>query len=213
MPVSVGYSPIALLLLPALVLVLIGLALAIGRLRQRRTRSALVAVITLAAAGVVVAGTLAYGVYQSYVFQNSWTFGYSVSIRANGSTAESVVVPVPTDETLLDGLRLTQGVANWSLVSGPHGRGLFVRYAGSAVLESYISRFPPPAVEPDTSPTMAQPSNCTMPSSNCTGFAEYWMFYSGGAGALVSVSLSWFSVSGYVRPGWDTYAMIPHPVP
>ncbi len=212
MPVSVGYSPIALLLLPALVLILIGLALAIAMQRQTRSRGALRAVVALAAAAIVVAGLFAYGAYDSYRFQNTWTFGYTVSIQANGSAPESIVVPVPADESLLGGLHLTQGVANWSFVSTPYGRGLFVRFAGSAILETAISRFPPPAVAPNSTPTMLRPTNCTMPSSNCTGLPAYWMFYSGTAGAWVRLSLAFESAGAYLRPGWNAVEMIPAPV-
>ncbi len=211
MPATVSYAPVGILLIPALIL-LIGFVLAIAKYHRTRTRGTLVAVLAFAAGAVVVGSVFAYAAYDSYRQQNTWTFGYSVTVQANGTAPEAIVVPAPTDETLLDGLQLTRGIANWSFVTTPHGRGLFVRFTGSAVLERYISRFPSPAVQPDASPTMAQPSNCTTPSSNCTGFPMYWMYYSGGAGALVSVSLSWASVVGYVRPGWAAYPVTPHPV-
>ncbi len=212
MTTVVIYYALTALLVPVLLVVLVGLALAAVRYRQRRSRGAMAALVAFLVAAVAVTGLIALGSYESYRLENLWAFNYSVSIQGNGTSPEAVIVPIPEDWGLLAGLKLHQGSANWSLVNTAHGRGLYVRFAGSALIETYVSQFPRPNPQPNASPSMTQPSNCTIPSRNCTGYPSYWMFYSGGAGAWALVSFPYESMGGYVKQGWAKYDIIPHAV-
>ncbi len=213
MPPALGVSVVLVVLLVAL-LALLTFAEVAAVIRYRRTRSRNLATvaIVLGTSLAVVGSAFAFGVYQTYVTQSTWRFGYSVEVQSNGTANESIIVPVPRDEGLLAGLRLASGHANWSLVTTSRGRGLFVQFAGAADLDAYMSAFPPPSPLPDASPTLEAAMNCTAQPSNCTdGPPMFWIFYSGPSGASLSFSVSNWYVNAPLREGWDAYMALPPP--
>ena len=194
-------------------ILLLGLLAAVFRYQRTPRRGTAVAIIALALGLAMVTGLSVYSAYQSYVAQNTWTFGYSLAIQGNGTAPESLVAPIAKDESLLGGLHLTSGTANWSLVDTPKGRGLFVRFTGSATIETTVSAVPRPSVFPDTSPTMTVSTNCTAQPSNCTGPPSLWVFYSGPAGTHIALSISSSYLDGDLAVGWATYQTWPPAVP
>jgi hypothetical protein len=210
---TVVWSPlVGLFLVLTLVSLVLGLTVTIVRF-LRGPRPAIAIVIILLARGLASVGSVGYAVYRSYEIQNTWSFGYSLRVQGNGTAPESLVVPIVGDESLLAGLHLTSGTANWSIVDTPRGRGLFVQFTRTASMEASESRFPPPAVVPDTSPTMTVSTNCTAQPSNCTGPPSVWVFYSGPAGARVGLSASSLYFSAFLSVGWASYETWPIPMP
>ncbi len=205
-------SPLGTLLVTAMFL-LVGLVLAIVGYRRAPRRNTTIAIIALAVGFATVSGVFGYAAYRSYVVQNTWGFGYGLTIQGNGTAPETIVVPIAKDEGLLAGLRLSSGTANWTFVDTPKGRGLFVRFTGSARIETSVSTFPRPAAPPDTSPTMVESSNCTAQPSNCTGPPRLWIYYSGAAGARVGLTLDPWYLGGYLETGWASYEVWPLAVP
>ncbi len=209
-----GPSPLVPILLTlAAVLLSVGFALSIFRyFRAPRPRT--VGVIAALAVGLAtVGGVWAYTAYQTYTDQDTWGFGYDLEVQGNGTGPESLIVPVTEDESLLAGLRLASGAANWSFVTTPMGRGLFVRFTGAARIGTSVSVTPRPTVLPDTNPTMTVSNNCTAGPSNCTGLPGMWIFYSGPAGAHFSLSVGSVSTGGYLAVGWATYETQPPAMP
>ncbi len=200
--VAVGPNPIFLGLT---VLFFFGLLAAIPAYRRTPTRRTFAPVLVMAVAVATAGGLTAATAYTAYEFNNTYRFGYYLSLDGNTSSPESVIVPVPQDATLLAGLRLTGGTANWSFTDTPHGRGLFVQFSGGAVLEASVSRFPPPSNLSGGAPTMTVLSNCTATPSNCTGPPEFWMFYSGTTGVHVSLSVNYWYIRAYPAVGWGAY--------
>ncbi len=211
----VSYSPFPILFLVGLLLIVLAIAAAAAIVRYQRTRrrGALVAAVALGLGLAVVGGVVAYASVESYVLQYTWRYDYDVGIQVDGSASGSLIVPVPGDETLLTGLTVMSGRANWSFINTSRGRGLFVGFVGPFDLGTHVSLFPPPAAPPDTSPTMTVLSNCTMNPSNCTGPPTMWIFYSGPAGAQLGFSTSGWYANGDLKSGWATYESIPPPVP
>lgn len=202
-----------MLLILSAVLLIVGLVIVIAQYRQRPSRKTEVAAVALALALAAIGGVWAYGVYESNVLQNTWDFGYTITIQGNETAPESLVVPIVRDQGLLSGIHLSSGTANWSYVDTPKGRGLFVRFTGSATIEASVSAFPRPAVLPDTSPTMTVTNNCTAQPSNCTGPPWLWIFSSGPAGAYVGASIGSVYFAGYLATGWASYRTWPPAVP
>lgn len=190
-----------------IVVVLFILGFVAATLRDRRSpaRKTSAAVIVVAFALATASGLYVASAYQDYQLNGSWQFNYHVSIQANDPSPGSLIVPVPQDETLLEGLHLQSGRANWSLVDTPHGRGLFVRFVGDAELDTYVIMRPPLASASGTEPTMTAPSNCTVGIENCTGDPQLWMYYSGSSGTQAVLILGWLGLRTYPTSGWSTY--------
>lgn len=206
-------SLVPLLLDLAALVLLVGLALAIVRYRSVPQAKAAVVIVALAIGLSAVVGVWAYSAYQTYVSENTWSFGYALDVRGNGTAPESLIVPIVLDESLLTGLHLSSGAANWSFVNTTKGRGLFVSFTGAARIEAAVSTVPRPAVFPDTRPTMTVFTNCTAQPSNCTGPPSVWVFYGGAAGAWMGLSIGSYSLAGYLTVGWAPYATWPQAVP
>lgn len=198
--VQVSYDGLFVLLVVILVaattLLAVGLFFVIRNDRGRPPRSRFFAIVTLAVGVAVVVGLLGYGAFQIYMSENTWTFTYSVSIHANGTSPEAVVVPIPSDEGLLAGLRLTNGTANWSLVDTPNGRGLYIGFTGSAAFRVDVAIPPPPAPEPNVGPTMELPYIASQDKY------EWWVYYDGQAGGVLDVTLGCYDLHTYLVPGW-----------
>lgn len=202
MAVAAGPHPLLLVLLGVLLLGLVAVVLPYRR-EPRRKRFA--GVVVMAVAFSTVGGLCVATAYNAYELNATYRFTFLVSLQGNGTYPESVIVPVPQDESLLSGLARTSGTANWSLVDTPHGRGLFVRFEGTADLEAKAVRFPPPASPTAGEPTMPVSSNCTAAPSNCTGPPQFWMFYSGNAGVYGIVMVGYEYVRAYPSTGWAAY--------
>lgn len=214
MPPLSSISPLPPLLLEFLFVAYLGaFVLAMVKYNRTRHRAMAAVAVALALGCATFGGLAAYETYQTYAAENTWGFQYSVSVSANGTGPESVVLPIPEDEGLLAGLRLTAGNANWSLVNTSRGRGLFVRFTSAAAIGTSVSILPRPSTPPDTRPTMAVSTNCTVDPSNCTGLPKLWIFYSGPSGASLAFSMSWGSIGGYLTVGWAEYELIPRPMP
>ncbi len=208
--VAVGPNPIFLGLT---VLFFFGLLAAIPAYRRGPTRRTFAPVVVMAVALATAGGLTAATAYTAYEFNNTYRFGYYLSLDGNATGPESVIVPIPQDETLLASLRLTGGTANWSFTDTPYGRGLFVRFTGGASLMASVSQFPPPANPSGGAPTMMVISNCTATPSNCTGLTEFWMFYSGTAGVSVTQSIGYWYIRTYPAVGWGAYDGLAAPAP
>lgn len=203
----VTWDTVQPIFLGVIALLVVGFIAFVLPYRRAPTRKNTAAVIVMAAALATAGGVYAFDAYYVYASNNTWWFQYTVSLEGNGSAPEAMIVPVPRDETLLAHLKLESGSANWSLVDTPYGRGLFVRFTGSALLDTYVSEFPPPGDPSSGDPTMTQASNCTAPQGNCTGAPapQLWMFYSGTAGVQVVFLTTSVGVRAYPAPGWAPY--------
>lgn len=214
MPIpSEGWSPLlGFWVVLALATLILGLILTVLHF-LKRPRAGTAIVLFLLVGGLAATGIFGYVVYRPFVTQNTWSFGYYLRVVGNGTAPESLVVPIVGDESLLTGLHLTSGTANWSFIDTPKGRGLFVQFTRAATMEVSESAFPPPAAPPDTRPTMILPTNCTTQPSNCTGPPSVWAYYSGPAGATVFLSASSLYFSAQLAVGWASYPTEPVPVP
>ncbi len=202
----VTWDTIQPVFLTVIALLILGLIPLVLRYRKNPTRKNTAAAVVVAAALVAAGGLYAFDASYVYVTNNYWWFNYSLSVQGNGTAPEAVIVPAPKDGSLLAKLSLESGQANWSLVDTPHGRGLFVQFEGSALLETYVSEFPPPLDPLSGEPTMSASTNCTAAGSgNCTGFPQLWMYYSGSSGAEVIFTIAEYGVRSYPTQGWATY--------
>lgn len=211
---AVEFNPWPPIIALASVVVLgIFLLVTVAAYRRAPRQRTLVAVLALAGGLAAASALYGFAAYQGYRATDTWTFRYTVDIRGNGTQPESLIVPIPVDERLLAGLQRTSGTANWSLVDTPHGRGLDVRFVGSALLQAATSQYPPPEPLPNPIPTMPVYTNCTAQPSNCTGPPQVWIYYSGTAGVAVSLSIGSWIIDADPVPGWGAYARLPAPVP
>ncbi len=204
MPPAVSYTqtPMFLILGVALTLLAVVFALSVRRWRHGPTRTRLAELVASGVALAVVVSVMGYGVYIDYVRANTWTFSYSIRIQGT-AFPDAVIVPSVADESLLAGLTLVTGIANWSFVDTTHGRGLYVAFDGNTTLSTYISRFPPPVPLPDASLTMM----------NGTGpWQGLWVWHRGSAALSVNFYENYrFSWPDEIQPGWQTIQMTPVP--
>lgn len=183
-------------------LFLVGLILALRKRRMQPPSPKTVTLVVLVIGFAAMSALLGYGALAIYASRNTWTFSYSVSIMANGSEAESVVLPVPRDESLLADLHASSAAANWSFVDTPKGRGLDLHFTGSVVLDATVSRFLFFGAPPDTAPTMQDAANGSDPS-------RIWVYYPGGAGGRVDLAFTSWYAQVFLVPGWTSVAMWP----
>src|SRR2546425_1162032 len=114
--------------------------------RRREGRVVLSGLATLAVVADVFSPCLSLLAYRQYVAINTQTFEYSIELAPNENAPDSVIVPVPGDESLLANLHATSGTAIWSLVDTAHGRGLRVNFSGAVSLSATFSEPIPPEV-------------------------------------------------------------------
>jgi hypothetical protein len=149
-------------------------------------------VLAVATGGLVVAS------YQEYVRMGTWTYFYELDVTPNATSAQALIVPIPEDGSLLAGLHLTSGEANWSFTDTVHGRGLYVQFRGPAALESIRTEFSPSGPNWNTKLTM---TNSSVPSYG----GPVWVFYTGGGGARLHLQPGGSVTNG--RPalmaGWN----------
>lgn len=194
----VPFLVLVVLLVVVGVLLLVGILLAFRDRRKGPPDAKAIILIVLAVCLAIVAALLGYSAYQDYVVQNTSTFTYSVSIWAEGTAPESIVLPIPKDEGLLTGLHLTNGTANWSLVDTEKGRGLYITFEGSASLRVDVAILPPPSPTRDTGPTMEVPYVASVSDYG------WWVFYDGQAGGALDLNLGCYDLHASLVPGWTS---------
>ncbi len=202
------YPPLPLYAAICLILATVFLLVAVFEWRGRRRRGRLAAAVVLGVVAAVATGQIVVASYQQYVIMNTWTYTYWLDMSPNATTPEALILPVPGDSSLLTGLRLVSGQANWTFTDTPYGRGLYVQFVGAASLAAVYSEFPASPSGHNSTLTMMNSSiECPPP--------RVWIFYSGnglahlyfGAGGLVMPQ------SESVHPGWRLYEILPPPVP
>jgi hypothetical protein len=197
-------SPLFFLLALGIAILVLLFVLRVLRLREEPNRKVLASVVAVGLALAALGSFMGYGMYQSYVSSNTWTFSYYVYIQPNSTASDAVVLPSIADEALLAGLSVSSGTANWSFVHTDHGRAIYIGFTGNVALSALISRYPPPNPLPDTQITMA---NESIP------WPEAWIYYPGTAGLWLSFGTNAFGVSEPIHPGWNLYPFVPRPVP
>src|SRR6267143_5829850 len=141
------------------VVLLVGLAavlfaVAIRARRDREGREVVARLLTLGIVLLVIAIPFAVITYRQYVAINTFTYGYRLELRPNGTARDAIIVPIPGDEILVSALRVVSGTANWSIVDTGHGRGLYVAFTGNVSLDSSYSVFGESRFNHNDTPTM-----------------------------------------------------------
>jgi hypothetical protein len=159
-------------------------------------------VFAVATGGLVVAS------YQEYVRMNTWTYFYELDVTPNATSAQALIVPIPEDGSLLAGLHLASGEANWSFTDTVHGRGLYVQFRGPTALESIRTEFSPSGPNWNTKVTM---TNSSVPSYG----GPVWVFYTGGGGTRLHLQPGWYVTNGTpaLVAGWNLVHLIGIPAP
>jgi hypothetical protein len=206
MPPDAYYPPLPLYAAICLILATVFLLLFIFEWRGRRRGGRLVTAVVLGVVFVVATVQLVVGSYQQYVMMNTWTYTYRLEVSPNATAPEALILPIPGDSSLLRGLHLVSGQANWSFTDTPHGRGLYVRFVGAASIEVVYSEFP-------SSPS-GHNSMLTMMNSSLGPPPRIWIFYSGSGLSHLYLGAGGFAMpqSESVRPGWRLYQVLPPPV-
>jgi hypothetical protein len=201
------YPPLPLYAAICLILATIFLLLVILEWRGRRRRGRLAATLVLGIVFAIATGQLVVGSYQQYVMMNTWTYTYRLEVLPNATASEALILPIPGDSSLLTGLHLVSGQANWSFTETPHGRGLYVRFVGAASIEAVYSEFPSSPSGHNSTLTMM---NCSI---KCPPL-RVWIFYSGNGLAHLEFGAGGSAMpqSESVRPGWRLYQILPPPV-
>lgn len=165
--------------------------------RRRRPgpdRTSAAACIVLAVVFGMQAIFLGVVAYDQYLQQGVQHYTYQLVITGNASFPETIVVPIPTDESLLSDLRVESGSATWSVVDTAHGRGLYVAFVGSAHLSADFTEFSPSGRTRDDTPTMGNETYGCVRSA--------FFFLDGPTAVLVSLGIDSCSLSGPAYPGW-----------
>jgi hypothetical protein len=199
MPAPRYYPPLPFYAAICMILATVFLLLVIVEWRARRRRGRLVAALVLGIVFAVAAGQFVVGSYQQYVIMNTWTYTYRLEVAPNATAPEALILPIPGDASLLTGLHLISGQANWSVTDTPHGRGLYVRFVGPVMIETVYSEFP-------ASPS-GHNSTLTMMNSSVGPLPRVWIFYSGSGLSLIYFEAGWWVMpqSESIRPGWRLY--------
>ncbi len=173
------------------------------RYRSTPSRAALTSLVVLAVVLTGLGGVMGYNLYTSYMRSQTWTFSYYVDLRPNATGPDAVVLPSVGDESLLSGLSVGYGVANWSFVNTVHGRELYVAFTGNTSVSVYISRYPPPDPVPDARITTVNTS---------TGQPEAWVYYPGTAGVSMAFGTTSYLTSVVrLQTGWTRCPAAPPP--
>lgn len=166
-------------------------------------------VATLFALAVVfgaATGGLAYVSYLEAVQMNTWTYFYEMDVQPTSDVAQSVIVPVPQDPTLVAGVHVTSGTANWSLVDTIHGRGLYVRFEGPATLEATFSERWSNGSDHNTT--------LTMTNNTASGWwGPAWVFCGGTGGVTLHFQPGGVVSNGspVLAAGWNVVELVPIP--
>ncbi len=202
MPASVTPAPFPEFMVAAVILaaLFVGLALR-GTTRARRR------VVGLAMGVVCGVAAMGFGVasYQEY----QWTYAYSVEVQPTGTASVALVLPIPGDASLLNGLRTERGHVNWTIVDTEHGRGLYARFDGPAAIGVTLSELAPGGSTHNTTLTLA--------NSSLGGAGGNWILLDGnGTSVTFGVSEAWAAtgtcLAGGLRnesllPGWHAYQL------
>lgn len=164
--------------------------------------------MVLLAVLVILAATFGALTYGQYVLQNTWVYQYLASVEAPTDASGSLILPVPLDISLLSGLQLVEGNANWSNVATPYGPGLFVAFTGPATIRASLRLFAPQGSHP----------NDDLATTAGVDPWEVWIHYAGddapdlrfqyGGGYVINPAMGYY---GPLKPGWNVYEMFPAP--
>lgn len=206
MPPSVFYPPLPIFASLSAVLCVVFLFLAMRERRTRQGRRAMGLNLTLAVVFAVATGGLGVASYHQYVVMNTWNYIYAFDAQPNATSPEAIIVPIPEDTSLLSGLHLVSGEANWSFTDTIHGRGLYVQFSGFTSINAVFSEFAPAGSRHNTGITMTN-------SSGQFGLPPVWIFYSGG-GVKIHFQSGYqaLSESEAIVTGWHLYPLTPLPV-
>lgn len=149
----------------------------------------------------VAAGTFGSFGYQRYVVSNTWTYSYQLEVQSNDTTPGAIIVPIPLDESLLRGLRVDRGHANWSLVDSIHGRGLRLEFYDPTLLGAFFSEFSVWGSRRSTGLSL-------MDDSNQPGALQVWIFFDGQAGTQLRLHAGGMAVIQPLTPGWNSYPLL-----
>jgi len=196
------------ILLPAVLLwILAGAAvgIAVWLHRNRKNRVTVAALVCAGVALIALSAPIAMSAYHQYVALNTRVYGYDLDVHPNGTGPEAIVVPIPTDEILVSGLRVLSGIANWTVIDTGHGQGLYVAFAGDASLEARYSVSGPTRDNYNHTPTMRE---------NVSGFETYvWVYHATASGIRLDLWIDWCHLSAYPEVGWRTYSVECSPPP
>ena len=164
------------------------------RKAPRHDRAATALCIALAVVFAVQAGYFGVVAHDRYLIETQEHYSYVLFLRGNWTTRGGIVVPIPTDETLLTNLHVDSGEANWSLVDTVHGRGLYVAFRGYANLSAEFREFSPSGRIRDDTPTMGNQTYGCVRSA--------YIFLDGPRAVGVSLYLGDCSLEVAAYPGW-----------
>lgn len=166
--------------------------------RRAARRDTLAATVCLILAIVFGVQAIFLGIvaYDQYRIQGEQHYSYQLLLSGNATFREGIVVPIPTDETLLTNLHVDSGDANWSLVDTVHGRGLYVSFMGFANLSAQFFEFSPSGRTRDDTPTLG---NAT---SGCLRSAYF--FLDGPRALYGNLFIDDCSLQAPAYPGWNS---------
>ncbi len=170
-------------------------------LRMRRGLTALfVGLLVLTGVfGVLTAGEA--------IGASTWVYNYYFSVDAAAGGPQAVVIPVPSDMTLLSNLRSNRSSTNWSYVTTTHGPGLYVVFSGPMTLNAYVRLF---------APFGNHPGGELAPQTGNQSEWQVWIEYLGRGRVDVNFQYGYgYTVAGaavYIgplTPGWAAYPLLP----
>ncbi len=162
----------------------------------RRDKTAATVCLVLVVVFGAQAGFLGVVAYDQYLVQGQQHYDYQLFLHGNATFREGIIVPIPTDESLLTNLRVDSGSANWSLVDTLHGRGLYVSFVGSANLSAEFIEFSPSGRTRDDTPTMGNETYTCVRSA--------YFFLDGPRAIFVDLYIDDCSLHTAAYPGWSS---------
>jgi len=172
-------------------------------LQMRRSLTALfVGLLVLTA----VFGALTVG---EAIVASTWAYNYHLSVDNADSGAHAIVLPIPSDTTLLTNLQANRSSTNWSYVTTEHGPGLYVAFSGPISLDAHVRMF---------APFGTHPNGDLAPQTGNASFWYVWIDYTGSGTVDVNFQYGYGYVVagaavyiGPLTPGWAAYPLIPAP--
>ena len=170
----------------SLVAIFIFIAIRARRLKKPSWTVALYVSVALVLA--LGTGWLIPVAYHEDVTEYPWFYDYSLDVSPNATSPQAIVVPIPQDTSIIAGLQLSSGIANWSFADTFHGRGLYVQFTGQTILHSAFSEYP------------SSGHNTTMTMTTFGSVYGYpksvWVYYVGSDGARLFLSFGSLRGSG-----------------
>ncbi len=209
MPVPV-YPPYPAFAIVSGLLCAILLYLAVRARKASGSHRKVVALLSLAVIFAVATAGLGVASYEEYVLMNTWTYFFELDVQPNATSPQSIIVPIPSDASLLADMHLVSGQANWSFADTIHGRGLYLGFEGPAEVDSVFSVFAPGGVSYNITLTMEEANATTMFLS-----PRHWVYYSGGGTVSLHLQPGGLVTNGtpVLAAGWQPIALFPIPDP